>query len=106
MSCLETRRGIEVADIGRFFEVQEAIEYTKAAEGALGNHGAQEQADEWGASERVQNKFSKEVLIPEVTLTDVESELLPATGAEEANGGKRGRWCWWSRGFLTRPGLV
>ena len=50
-----------MADIGRFFEVtqerkyrelQEAIEYTKAAERALGHDGAQEQADEWGASEK------------------------------------------------------
>ena len=53
-AVLGKKRGVEVADRGRFFEaLHEGVAgshriHEREAEGALGDHGAQAKMDEWG----------------------------------------------------------
>ena len=105
----ETKRGTEVAEVGRFFEalqdnqdgnygeLQEAIEYMNAKQSRLLATVERKQQLRSGASDEIPRKFLKGVLVLEETISEVDNEL------HEASGWKDGGW---SRGFLTSEGSV
>ena len=88
---LETKRGIDVARIGRFFEalqenqdrsyreLQHAIEYTNAKQSRLLATMERKQKIDERSSNELQRKFLKDVLVLEEKISEVENELHDAS---------------------------
>ena len=87
---LETKRGREVAETGRFFnlqenqdrycrELQEAIEHMKEKRSGLLETVEREQKLMSGAREEIRKRVFQDVLVLEDKITEVENELHEAS---------------------------